>query len=54
MDVLLFSNTAAYDPALGDEILGILVAQAGKDPNFAKRIEESYGRIVALKGRIGG
>lgn len=53
MDVLLFSNTAKYDPALADEIRGILVAEAEKDPKFAKRIEESYGRILALKARIG-
>lgn len=52
MDVLLFSNTAAYDPALGDEIREILVAEAGKDPKFAERIQQSYDRIVALKGRI--
>lgn len=54
MDVLLFSNTAAYDPALGDEILAILVSEAKKDPKFAARIQQSYERIVALKHRIGG
>lgn len=54
MDVLLFSNTAEYDPALPDKIRGILVAEAAKDPKFAARIEQSYERIVALKGRIGG
>lgn len=53
MDVLLFSNTAKYRPGLGDEIRGILVAEAEKDPKFARRIEESYGRILALKARIG-
>jgi beta-N-acetylhexosaminidase len=51
-DVLLFSNTAKYHPELGAEILAILVDEAGKDPAFAARIEESYGRIVALKSRL--
>jgi hypothetical protein len=27
--------------------------QAEKDPAFAKRIEQSYERIVALKRRLG-
>jgi beta-N-acetylhexosaminidase len=52
MDVLLFSNTAKYRASLGQEILDILLAQAEADPAFAARIEESYNRIVALKGRI--
>ena len=52
MDVLLFSNTAKYRASLGQEILDILLAEAAADPAFAARIEESYGRIVALKGRI--
>ena len=51
-DVLLFSNTAKYHPELGAEILAILVDEAGRDPAFAARIEESYGRIVALKARL--
>ncbi len=52
MDVLLFSNTANYRASLGQEILDILLAEAEADPAFAARIEESYERIVALKGRI--
>ena len=52
MDVLLFSNTAKYRASLGKEILDILLAEAEADPAFAARIEESYGRIVALKARI--
>lgn len=52
MDVLLFSNTAKYHADLGQEILDILVAEANADPAFAARIEESYKRIVALKGGI--
>jgi len=52
MDVLLFSNTAKYRAGLGQEILDILVAEAGADPEFAARIEQSYDRIVALKARI--
>ena len=52
MDVLLFSNTAKYHASLGQEILDILVAEAKADPDFAARIEQSYNRIVALKGAI--
>jgi beta-N-acetylhexosaminidase len=53
MDVLLFSNTAKYRGGLGREILDILVAEAKADPAFARRIEQSYNRIVRLKERIG-
>ncbi len=53
VDVLLFSNTAAYDPKLQDRVRGILVAEAEADPTFRARIEASYARIVAMKGRIG-
>ncbi|MGB3338659.1 MAG: glycoside hydrolase family 3 N-terminal domain-containing protein, partial [Devosia sp.] len=52
MDVLLFSNTSKYRASLGQEILDILLREAASDPAFAARIEESYERIVALKGRI--
>lgn len=52
VDILLFSNTAKYRASLGQEILDILLAEAEADPAFAARIEESYGRIVALKERI--
>jgi beta-N-acetylhexosaminidase len=52
MDVLLFSNTADNRASLAGEIRAILVAEAEADPAFAARIEESYKRIVALKGRI--
>ncbi len=52
MDVLLFSNTADPRPTLGDEIRAILLAEAGKDPAFRARIEESYRRIVSLKQRL--
>jgi len=54
VDVLLFSNTAKPRASLPDEIRAILVAEAEADPAFKARIEESYKRIVALKGRIGG
>ena len=53
VDVLLFSNTAAYSPDLADRIRGILVAEAETDPAFRARVEASYARIVALKQRIG-
>ena len=54
VDVLLFSNTAKPRASLGDEVRAILVKKAEVDPAFRARIEESYGRIVALKQRIGG
>ncbi|WP_196257701.1 glycoside hydrolase family 3 protein [Pelagibacterium limicola] len=53
-DILLFSNTAIQDPGLGAQIHAILVEEAEIDPAFARRIEESYGRIVALKARLAG
>jgi beta-N-acetylhexosaminidase len=53
MDMLLFSNTAKYRASLSSEILDILVTEAQADPAFAARIEESYNRIIALKGRLG-
>lgn len=53
VDILLFSNTADYDPALGSEIHDILVAEAQEDPAFAERIAESYRRIMALKRDMG-
>lgn len=49
VDILLFSNTADYDPALGSRVQGILVAEAEADPVFAERIAQSYERIMALK-----
>lgn len=52
MDVLLFSNTADYHAGLSREILAILLNEAEADPQFAARIEQSYGRIVALKARL--
>lgn len=51
-DIVLFSNTAAYDPELGAEIHAILVAEARSNPAFARRVEESYRRIVAYKARL--
>jgi beta-N-acetylhexosaminidase len=53
VDVLLFSNTAAYSPDLADKVRGILVAEANADPTFRAKIEASYARIVAMKARIG-
>lgn len=52
-DILLFSNTAEYDPQLGSEIHAILVAEAEADPEFARLVEASYQRIIALKRRVG-
>ncbi|WP_052951521.1 glycoside hydrolase family 3 N-terminal domain-containing protein [Devosia soli] len=52
MDILLFSNTGYQRPTLSKEVLDILLTQAAADPAFKARIEESYGRIVALKERL--
>ncbi len=53
-DILL--SSAAADPEIGPagEIRAILVAEAGRDPTFRARIEESYARILALKARLTG
>lgn len=53
VDVLLFSNTAAYSPDLADKVRGILVTEAQADPAFADKVKASYARIVAMKARIG-
>jgi beta-N-acetylhexosaminidase len=53
VDILLFSNTAAYSPALGDKIRKILVDEANANDEFRRKIEKSYSRIVELKRRIG-
>ena len=53
VDVLLFSNTAAYSPDLADKVRAILVEEAAGDPTFKDKIEASYARIVAMKARIG-
>lgn len=53
VDILLFSNTAAYDARMGSEIHAILVAEGRADSAFAARIAQSYGRIIALKRRVG-
>lgn len=52
VDVLLFSNTAAYSAKEGDTVRGYLVAEAKANPAFRARIEASYQRIVALKAKI--
>ena len=53
VNVLLFSNTAAYDPKLGAEVQGFLVNEATRDPAFKAKIEASYQLIAALKKRNG-
>lgn len=51
-DVLLFSNTVDPRLSLADDVRKILVEEAEGDDFFAKRLAESYGRIVALKKAI--
>ncbi len=53
VNVLLFSNTAAYDANLGAEIHDVLVTEGQKDPAFAQKIEASYKLILALKQKNG-
>ncbi|WP_116653896.1 glycoside hydrolase family 3 protein [Pelagibacterium sediminicola] len=53
-DIILFSNSAAYDPQLGTDIYTILVEEARADPRFAARIKESYRRIAAYKAGLNG
>jgi beta-N-acetylhexosaminidase len=53
VNVLLFSNTAAYDPRLGAEVQGFLVDEATRDPAFKGKIRASYELIAALKKRNG-
>ena len=52
INVLLFSDTAAYDPRLGAEVQAILVDEGQKDPSFAGKIEASYELISALKAKL--
>jgi beta-N-acetylhexosaminidase len=52
MDILLFSNTADYEPGLGARVRDILIDTAEQDPDFEARIVQSYGRIVALKAQL--
>jgi beta-N-acetylhexosaminidase len=49
VDVLLFSNTAKYDPNLSNVVREILVTEALRDPDFAEDIATSYSRIKNLK-----
>jgi beta-N-acetylhexosaminidase len=51
-DIVLFSNTAEYDPELGATVHAVLVEEARADPAFAARIAESYQRILAYKAAI--
>lgn len=51
-DIVLFSNTAAYDPELGAQVHAIIVEEARANPAFARRVEESYRRIAALKAKL--
>jgi beta-N-acetylhexosaminidase len=51
-NILLFSNTADYDPDLGAEVQAVLVDEGKKDPAFAKKIKASYDLITALKAKL--
>lgn len=51
-DILLFSNTANYRTSLAREIGEILMAEARSNSAFRARIEQSYARIMQLKGRL--
>jgi len=52
INILLFSDTADYDPNLGAEVQAILVDEGKKDPAFAKKIKASYDLVTALKAKL--
>lgn len=51
-DILLFSNTANARTSLAAEVQAVLVREARADPEFLRRVEQSYQRIVALKQQL--
>ncbi len=51
-DILLFGNNLAYDPDLPAKVQGILVALVRDGAVPRARVEESYGRIMALKKKL--
>jgi len=51
-DILLFSNTVKPSLDLPSKILNVMEAEAARDPAFARRIEESFSRIVKMKSRL--
>lgn len=51
-DILLFSNTVKPSLGLPKRILDVLETEATRDPSFARKIEASYRRIIALKSRL--
>ncbi len=52
-DILLFSAPGKDPPAFARHIADVLIAAAKADPDLATQIERSYGRITALKQKIG-
>lgn len=51
-NVLIYSNYAHWRPDLPGELNAILARHAGEDPAFRRLIEDSYRRIMAVKGGI--
>ncbi len=51
-DILLFGNNLAHDPDLPAKVQGILVGLVRDGAVPRARIEESYGRIMALKKKL--
>lgn len=51
-DIILVGNNLAYDPDAARRIHAALLARAAQSPDFRRRIEESYSRIVKLKRHL--
>ncbi|MGI0524783.1 glycoside hydrolase family 3 protein [Rhizobium giardinii] len=51
-DVLVFANDKHPDPAIPDHISDFLLQEARRNPVMLSRIQESYRRIIRLKGQL--
>jgi beta-N-acetylhexosaminidase len=52
-DILMYSALGNDMAGLPDRVIETLRAEAARDPAFARRIEQSYTRIMALKAWLG-
>jgi beta-N-acetylhexosaminidase len=51
-DILVFANDKHPDPTIPDRISDYLAKEARLDPQILARIQESYGRVMRLKGKL--
>ncbi|MET4687652.1 glycoside hydrolase family 3 N-terminal domain-containing protein [Sinorhizobium fredii] len=51
-DVLVFANDKHPDPTIPDRISDLLLKEARANPTILTRIEESYRRVMRLKGSL--